>query len=486
MNTKWLTTIKTYLDRTANPIVLQEVRTLLSLSRTILVFGMAVFVLSVSSCQSVELGSEFPVALMLGTFSIVSVLVLPAQIMFSSNNRWSQDKLEMLNLTQLRPTDIVVGRVLAGFVMVALFGSLMLPFLGLTYLLPGVRIAPLLVFMLGIGMASLLAITITINIGWHMENMAVSSLGKVIWLGFLLQCAIFPVGIGIDFVQRGSDLSGLFKVLPWAFCGWALLMFFGIARSVVQLRHPESNKSTPIRIAIFGLILFSWIFMAIAGMTEGEIVIVVLLLDFAMLTILSPTFLLESSKVGRKAMVDMPKKRWHRILMLPLLPTSGTGILFIGGLMILTVFMAQAVVALQPASVKIELNLEVALYMASCLIGYVGIFIPIFSDAPWLNTPKRKRQFALLYFPISVLPFALMSLMTLDGAPFEIFGTHFAPVTLIDKVDKDVGMSVSLGIWGVIMLGATILSNYIRTRESITTLVNVQEPDAPPAFEDSA
>ena len=36
-------------------------------------------------------------------------------------------------------------------------------------------------------MASLLAIVITINLGWHLEDMAVSSLGKVVWLLMLLQ-----------------------------------------------------------------------------------------------------------------------------------------------------------------------------------------------------------------------------------------------------------------------------------------------------------
>ena len=242
MKIPWLSNIQNWLDRTANPIVLQEVRSLLSLTRTMVVYGLVVFLLSVSSCQSVEFGTEFPMGLMLGTFSLVSLAVLPAQIMFSGNTRWSKDKLEMLNLTQLRPMDIVIGRVMAGFAMVFLFGSLLLPFFGLMYLLPGVQIGLLLTLIAGIALASLLAIVITINLGWHLEDMAFSSLGKVVWLLMLLQCSFLPIGLGTELLRRGGDWSeDLLQVLPWILSIWALLMFFGIARSVVLLRHPEKK-----------------------------------------------------------------------------------------------------------------------------------------------------------------------------------------------------------------------------------------------------
>lgn len=487
MKMPWLNTIQNWLDRKANPIVLQEIRSLLSLTRTMVVYGLVVFLLSVSSCQSVEFGTEFPMGLMLGTFSVVSLAVLPAQIMFSGNERWSKDKLEMLNLTQLRPMDIVIGRVMAGFVMVVLFGSLLLPFLGLMYLLPGVQIGLLLMLITGIAMASLLAIVITINLGWHLEDMAFSSLGKVMWLLMLLQFSFLPFGLGVEVLRSGGDWSeDLFKVLPWILAMWGLLMFFGIARSVVLLRHPESNKSTPIRLAVSGLILFSWVFMLVVGSIDSDVIEGVMLFDFAFVTVLAPSFLLEVPQLGRKALVDLPKKRLHRILQTIWLPGSGTAVLFLSLLLFGTVGVAGVVAGMHPPSANVSLQFGLALSMASMLLGYVSILIPLFSNASWLHTPRKKRLFAILYFPLTVVPFGLLSFLTLDGGPMELFGTYIVPFALIDDLFRSKIPDPMIFIWGTSIFLLTVVINLRKISQNVGQIIAGVQSNEEPTLEQDA
>lgn len=426
--------------------------------------------------------------LMLGTFSFVSLAVLPAQIMFSGNTRWSKDKLEMLNLTQLRPMDIVIGRVMAGFVMVVLFGSLLLPFLGLMYLLPGVQIGLLLMLIIGIAMSSLLAIVITINLGWHLEDMAFSSLGKVMWLLMLLQFSFLPFGLGLDVLRSGGDWSeDLFKVLPWILSMWALLMFFGIARSVVILRHPESNKSTPIRLAVSGLVLFSWVFMLVVGSVDSDVIDGVMMFDLTFITVLAPSFLLERPQLGRKALVDLPKKRLHRILQVPWLPGSGTAVLFLVLLLFGTVAMAGLVAGMHPPSANVRVNLSAAFSVASMLLGYVAILIPLFSNVSWLHAPRKRRLFAILYFPLTVAPFGLLSMLTLDDGPLKVFGTYVVPFALSENLVRNKTPDTDILIWATLVFILTFVVNYRKISQNVRQIsAGVQSNEEPTLEQDAS
>ena len=115
MITKLTAPMLNWFDKHANPIALQEVRHLLSLTRTMIVYGLLVFGLWISSCNTAGNSADSLPYFMIGAFGVVGVGLFPAQTLFINSTRWSVDKMEMLHLTGLRPMDIVLGRVLAGF-----------------------------------------------------------------------------------------------------------------------------------------------------------------------------------------------------------------------------------------------------------------------------------------------------------------------------------------------------------------------------------
>ena len=93
---KFMQRIVEWFDKYANPIALLETQQVLSLKRTMIVFGLLVLALWMGSCAVIEEtsgGGEEMSLLLLATYSIVSVLIVPAQILFNSANRWSKDKL---------------------------------------------------------------------------------------------------------------------------------------------------------------------------------------------------------------------------------------------------------------------------------------------------------------------------------------------------------------------------------------------------------
>ena len=317
-------------DRHANPIALLETRQVLSLTRTMLVYGFLVLgLLSVSYVVIEEQAKELPMFL-LGAYAVVCVLVVPSQILFNSSARWSQDKLEMLHLTQLRPIDIVFGRLMSGAGLLMILGSVILPFVSLSYLMPGTEITLVLIGMLLTFMVGLMVILLTLNISWRLEQYSFASLGKGIWFFMLLQGSFAVAGLNVVLLEEvsSSDLDQLLQVLPWFFVGWLLLGYFGIVQSITLFRHVESNRSTPYRIGILALCTFIMV-AAINFLSSKEIAPVVLSTMY-MFALLSMPLMTESDRIGRNVFVQLRKKSWQRMLLFPLLPSAGTGVVFWG------------------------------------------------------------------------------------------------------------------------------------------------------------
>ena len=79
MISKLTAPILNWFDRHANPIALQEVRHILSLTRTMIVYGLLVLGLWISSCNSSGYSADSLPFFMIGAFGVVGVALFPAQ-----------------------------------------------------------------------------------------------------------------------------------------------------------------------------------------------------------------------------------------------------------------------------------------------------------------------------------------------------------------------------------------------------------------------
>ena len=267
--------------------------------------------------------------------SFILFLAIPAQILFDGNKHWTPEKLELLQLTPLRPLDIVLGRLGSALGLILLTISVTAPYMALVSILPGVSLSNVLCTLVWIILLSVVLCALVIHSGWSMRTQSAGVISRV-GLFFII---INLLGMPVLSLELFKELSGtsdnIFIIFAWG-CGLLILvaMHF-ISLSVVTLRHREENKSTPKRIMSVVLLVFLFLSGVISVFADSTVNVYDFLnfrIHFMLTSILAffhGTFLLEDDYIGKRALLDLPKSRTKRWLMLPILPGSGTGLVLL-------------------------------------------------------------------------------------------------------------------------------------------------------------
>ena len=464
-----------WVDKHTNPIALLETQQVLALKRTLIVYGLLVVALWMGSCAVVRetsSGGEEMSFLLLGTYALIATLILPAQILFNSSNRWSKDKLDMIHITQLRPMDIVVGRLFSGVALLILLGATIIPFVSLTYLMPGTQIDLILLGMVFVFMVGVLTILFTLNTSWRLEEYTFVSIGKVFWLFLLFQVSFGLVGGVIAFVENTStsELLEMVQYLPWGIAGWCVMVYIGITQSVLLFRHPESNRSTPYRI---GLVLLYMLAMAVilqakrvAGLSDEQVSGLCL---FGM-TISGLTcfpLMLEDEIVGRKAFVEFPKTRLKRMLMFPLLPSAGSG-------MVLMLLMMGGLMVLPPLSITFGDKFAAFIYTPLQTFAFVGLVLPRLRKIQALSILSRRNLVIVLYVPAIAAIFAVLAFVLQDVGLFEVMMRYVFPFAWLDMMKSNAMDGMML--WSVGTASLCLIVNRRAIVDAWDVIVNGRHP----------
>ena len=449
--------LEKWFDQRLNPIILQETRHILSLKMSLVIYIVLVLVLSVSSCNmSKESGAEIS-WILLGAFSFISVTIIPAQLLFSSATRWSKEKLEMLQLTPLRPFDIAIGRVGSALLIIVLLLSVVMPFVSLTYLVPGTDLSTNLIVAVMVLFISLFTITASINIAWVLEQYSFHLLGKIIWLGMLFYAGVGAASLSMvlnEIVQE--DSLSLWLIAAW-FCSGALLAScFVFARTIVFLRHPEENRTTPVRATLVMGLFFVVLSVTIPLLNSFD--------DFeamffagiiSLYAAFCSKFLLDSDKIGRRALIDLPKATWKRLAILPLLPGAGTGILLMAGVLFGLALFFEGINFWKLSRGGI-IDFGGYWYMASWWFAISAGGLPFFRNI--LKSERKKTAgLFLFYFLIFIAIVFLMVIEVLDPDDNGVFSGLLIPFIGADMIqDGDSGSSFLL-LSSVVAAGSVFL-----------------------------
>jgi hypothetical protein len=425
---------------------------------------------SVSHVVIAEQAKELPMFL-LGAYAVVCVLVVPSQILFNSSARWSQDKLEMLHLTQLRPIDIVFGRLMSGAALLMILGSVILPFVSLAYLIPGTDIILVLLGMTLTFLFGLMVILVTLNVSWRLEQYSFSSLGKGIWFFMLLQISFGIVGLNIVLIEEisTSELDNLVAILPWMFGAWLLVGYFGVVNAITLFRHVESNRSTPYRVGALALCTFILV-VAFTFLPVKEITPIALstMNVFALFCL---SLMTESDRIGRNVFVKLYKHRWQRILMFPLLPSAGSGFVFL----MVGLFVQTGLVLTQEYTLTDGGMLPI--YTALQLFAIVSLILPKFRDSKWTSTTAKRNMLVALYIPLVSFPFLLLGFLSSSSAPIKVLFTFVFPFEYVFKFFGSVdALRGSIVLWSLALTLLSIVLNYRMVLSSWNVLVNLKHP----------
>jgi len=325
-----------------NPILLKEVRQAMRGRYFKICFWFTLVVatvVGVSVClvtimdrgDEVVLGPPFFIA-MFACLTLAAQVLVPFSSFLSMGGEWDENTWDLLVLSNLRPRQIVLGKVLSAGVQALLFYSAFGPFLVFAFLLRGIDLTALLVSLSISFVASLLLSCLAVA----MSSFTRARFARVVLMVLL---AVILVWSGVGTVAFGGQLmffpGRLHDPELLQAIGATLTIFLAVAAffftaACSRLAHPEENRSTGLRVMTLVIIGcgLAWMTYVLGSSPDDEPVIAVLCMAFGVLGISCLFYATEPEALGRRVAATLPRNRLLAWLGTPLLPGGARGLLF--------------------------------------------------------------------------------------------------------------------------------------------------------------
>lgn len=326
------------IDARLNPILVKEVRQALRGRYFTVVFWLMVTIATTIGCLMLVAQGRRPDAAggiwffvsMYGCLSVSVHLFVPFSAFLSVGSEWDENTYDLLVLSDLRPSQIVLGKLLSAGVQVLLFYSAFGPFVVFAFLLRGLDLT---------GAAWILGGTLITSFALTSLAVCLSSLVRHKFARVMLMAVLAAILIGASVVSIVSATQLLmmrifhapeFRDVALAFFTGALTVaVFSLAYAATRFTHPEENRSTSLRVLTTTVVLIAcgWGTYLYHVHRDPEIVGGLGVATLACLTLLSTTFVAEEEKLGRRVRMQVPKNPVLALLAAPFLPGGGRGVL---------------------------------------------------------------------------------------------------------------------------------------------------------------
>ncbi|MBM3986902.1 MAG: hypothetical protein FJ294_02975 [Planctomycetes bacterium] len=323
------------LEDRVNPILVKEVRQALRgkyfrvLFWITLLVGTLIGVGIVSAIDEisfVETGRVFFMAIF-GVLSAAVHCFVPFSAFLATSAEWDENTYDLLIISNLRPRQIVQGKLLSALIQALLYYSAFGPFLVFAFLLNGIDLGSVGVILAG-SVATSVALTF---VGIAASSLATNKVMRVVLMALFGAGLIAAWGMsmglaaGITFEpQVLSSIEG--QVAFVAYLTVAVVVAL-LAQSIAlgRFAHEEENRSTPLRVMSTVLVLFAsaWGAWLVQQFGDSESIFAchsgaAALLFFPWL--ISST---EPEELGRRASAVGPKGTLATLLSAPFLPGGG-------------------------------------------------------------------------------------------------------------------------------------------------------------------
>ncbi len=321
-----------------NPVFLKELRQSLR-GRTFAILFPATVALAVALAITVLVDSgsrenRGPMVFM-PIFTVLGVATLglvPFSTFQSTSGEWDEGTQDLLVLSHLSPTRIVLGKLLTSAIESGLYVCAFLPLLLFTFLLSGVDVRDVL-FLVGTLYAASLAMSC---VAMSLAGLSRHRFWRVILLAALAGIGLLALVVGYDicegFVLRGRGLGSTYAndevwgtILMIVIVGTLTFAF-----AATRIAHAEDDRSGPVRIAFTALLvgLLAWLYLApvsvigTVAITQIAVALVVVTAIFAVF------FVTEPERLPRRTATRVPRRPVLAALAAPYLPGGGRGVLW--------------------------------------------------------------------------------------------------------------------------------------------------------------
>jgi ABC-type transport system involved in multi-copper enzyme maturation permease subunit len=325
-----------------NPVLVKEIRQ----SQRGKVFAISLIVtvmLALLACTMMALeidgrtaqpGREF-FTVVYGFLCSAVLLVVPFQAFHAMGSEWDDHTFEMLVLSNLKPRQIIVGKILAAFVQALVFFAAFMPFLAVAFLLRGVDVIVLGVILGLTAAASLWLTTVSIMFSTLSRQRFLRVLMMVVLAGSLVGMIGAATGMGSELMRRPDQIADrdFWLALPQMLAFAAFTGLLALFISCNLLSHEEENRSTNVRVLVsVGTVLFlvamTFNVAVPASPLPREPLFGLTIMAVFGLALAGAFLCSEPETLGRRVAPTVPKSGVMALLTLPWFPGRGRGVIF--------------------------------------------------------------------------------------------------------------------------------------------------------------
>jgi len=330
-----------------NPLLVKEVRQALrgnffrySFWTTVCaatVIGVILIVGKTTSGDEAGLGRQFISVIFACMAAGVHGLV-PLFAFSTMGNEWEENTYDLLVLSNLKPRQIVLGKLLSAGTLALLFYSAFVPFLLFAFLLPGVDLLAVAFLLGGSPLYSLSLAAVSVAMSTLARGRVARLFLLFVLIGLLVSAVSGSIGLGTVLIEESELLRDreFWLVIGLLFAGILQVAAFAFAVGCAQIAHAEENTSTGPRVLTIGIAPLAALAIVLmhaqlgsaSASAEAEIALATYLLGLFAVAVASLFYVSEPERLGRRARLAVSRARLRSFLMAPFLPGGGRGFTF--------------------------------------------------------------------------------------------------------------------------------------------------------------
>jgi len=330
------------LDDWVNPILVKEVRQALRGKYFKICFWVTLLAVTVvCSAIMVDMGDNSSAEdgrhYFIGAFFCLAIAVLafvPFSAFIAMGSEWDENTYDLLIISNLKPRQIVMGKLLSTFVQSLLFYSAFTPFIVSSFLLRGVDLVAVSVVLGG---------SMLVSMGLSVVAIFMSTLSRVRFARIVLMAAlavalgfatIMALAMGGQIISNPGMVQG--PETPVFIASFAIMVFiiaaFCFAIACNMISHYQENRSSGIRflttaVLVIGIAWLKYMLDHTAAGFPREAVAGMGITYLVILSIPAIFFTTERESLGIRVAPRVPRNAGLAMLAVPFLPGGGRGMI---------------------------------------------------------------------------------------------------------------------------------------------------------------
>lgn len=344
--------------------------------------------------------------------------LVPFSAFVNMGSEWDEHTFDLLVISNLKPREIVLGKLLSAGVETLLYFSAFAPFLVFSFLLRGVGLDVIFILLGG----SLITSISLSSLALALSSLARQRVVRVVMMAALAALLIASIVLASAFansylhssIRFGSSHPTAVVLITYFALGAPGMLGFAIACE--RLAHAEENHSSPQRVLVTALLVVALGCTAWYGSRwprPEELIEVCVAAAFAV-AVFDVLFVTERERLTRRVRLDVPRRRMLARLAAPFLPGGGRGMLLFLFHQAMIFGVAATLILTRDPSTGSSARAGWLLWALSLFTAYLVVYVGLPALA-FTRGSDSERRLVIARLSIPVIAISSMLLPSLFG-----------------------------------------------------------------------